>query len=140
MTQISNTELEYNESDAVVLDYFLGGSRESKEQWAQRVWSLCQEYKTTAGRGSDGKGMSSCYARDPKDLWEEKKIRRRIVLMKKLLDRHPNDDEKAFLDNIIVNISDSKTITWSNSHSDVETLKLKDDPKYQTANERYAES
>jgi len=140
MTQISNTELEYNESDGVVLDYFLGTATETKDQRAQRVWSLCQEYKTTAGRGNDGNGMSSCYARDPKDLWEEKKIRRRIVLMKNLAAKHPNDDEKAFLDNVIAKVSNGETISWSNSHSDAEVLKLKDNPQYKTADERYAES
>lgn len=82
--KVKDTELEYTEADAVVLDYWLGGDAEDKEQWAKRVWDSCKEYQETDGQGYDGQGMSDVFMRTPYDIWESKKRRRRIRLHNEL--------------------------------------------------------
>lgn len=95
--KIENTELEYNEADAIVLDYWLGGDGETKEQWAKRVWDNCKEFKETDGKGHDGQGMCDVYAKDPRILWNNKKLRRRVQFYQEM----PLKCKKKFDINII---------------------------------------
>jgi hypothetical protein len=85
--KIDGTELECFADDEVCLDFYLGEHCETKEQWAKRVWDKCIEYKSTEGFGKvgfgyDGEKMPSVYARNPHEIWEEKKRRRRAAFVK----------------------------------------------------------
>lgn len=83
--KIKNTELEYEEVDRHVLDYYLGGAGETKEEWAQRVWDCCK-------RHSEGEKLPRVYARAKNqtwqerahELWENKKKRRKEAIIKEL--------------------------------------------------------
>ncbi|MCK5345037.1 MAG: hypothetical protein KAR20_16620 [Candidatus Heimdallarchaeota archaeon] len=137
--QIEDTELEYNEADGVVLDYFLGEHHETKEQWAKRIVALCSEYKETNGQGRDGKGMPAVYARTPESLWEEKKGRRRGAFMFEMSEKHLNDNEAEFLANAEKKCSCGEVLEWSNSHSDSAVVALLNDSRYKTATTRHRE-
>ena len=95
MPTIDGTDLEYTESESIVLDYWLGTNHETKEQWAQRVWNKCKEYSETDGLGHDGKGMSKVYSSSAEDLWANKKVKRRVALKKEL--SLLNDDDQTIL-------------------------------------------
>ena len=143
--KIENTELEYSQEEEIILDYWLSEENESKDQWAQRVWNLCKEYKDTNGKGyieSDYgiKGMPTVYATSPYFLWENKKRRRRAAIIEeftgikccpKLLEaKNIEDDLKNGLE-----------CKWGNNHNDAKIMELKTDPKYnyKTATEKYRE-
>ena len=85
MTKIDKTELEFDDVEADVLDYYLGGDTETKEQWAQRVWDCCE-------RKFKGENLASVY-KTSKDqtwqerayeIWENKKYRRRESIKREL--------------------------------------------------------
>ena len=85
MKKIQNTELEHSDEEGDILDYFLGGISETKEQWAQRVWDCCE-------RQANGEDIASVYIASEGqtwqeralELWENKKSKRREVLKKDL--------------------------------------------------------
>lgn len=109
MKRIPNTELDYEDHDAIVLDHFLGGDGEDKIEWAKRVWNGCKDH-------FEGKKVPSVYKpmenqtwqERAKELWENKKQRRKEALCKnfKLPDEKPET-----------------------------LLRLKDDPRYKTRDE-----
>ena len=113
MTTIENTELSYEEYEAVGLDRFLCTATETKEAWAQRVWHFCR-------RQSEGEDLSRVYKtkRDQtwqeraEELWEEKKMRRCQACAFEF---------------------------GETDYSEQTLLRIKDDPKYQTAEEMYLE-
>jgi len=139
MPKIENTELEYTDADAIALDYYLGSDCETKDQWAQRVWSKCAEYKATGGMGYDGKGMESVYKRCPYGLWEEKKGRRRAKLMEEFHGKRLNADEQEFLDCCDKEVSRGKRMKWSVSHCDEQVNIVANDERYKTRDQRDAE-
>ena len=136
--QIDETELEYDETEAVCLDRYLGGSGECKCTWAQRVWASCYEYANTNGAGNDGNGMSSVFARDPRSIWEEKKRLRRAALVREM---HNTVMPPEYLDvgNIEKDIKNNVKPVWKFAFADGEVMKLKDDPRYKTRDQGYAE-
>lgn len=83
--KIENTELEYDETEGHILDYYLGGHSETKEQWAQRVWDCCR-------RHAEGEGLARVYQKSynqtwqerAQELWDNKKTRRRSALKREL--------------------------------------------------------
>jgi len=91
MARIENTELELDDIDADVLDYYLGGDSETKEQWAQRVWDFCR-------RKDQGEDLASVYATRKNlegqntqtwqerafELWDNKKQKRKESIKKDL--------------------------------------------------------
>jgi len=85
MAKIENTELEYTDLDCDILDYYLGGKSETKEQWAQRVWECCE----LKSKGRDiskvfnpSKGQS--WKDRAKELWGNKKTERKEAILKEL--------------------------------------------------------
>lgn len=93
---ISGTELEYDDVDAKVLDYYLGGDSETKEEWAQRVWNFCKrssEGEDTASVYKCGEGQT--WKERAKELWENKKNSRRQVIKFEL---NISDSELATVD------------------------------------------
>lgn len=87
MLKIANTELEYDDVDAHVLDYYLGDEySESKEEWAGRVWSCCRLFAEGVPnlplvyRASEGQ----TWQERAKELWENKKKSRREAIKKDL--------------------------------------------------------
>lgn len=93
--RIPNTELDYEEPDEVALKRYLGGLGENIDQWAQRVWTLCEAkskeipieeldvipdpipeilprvYKAKSGQSWKDRA---------KELWENKKYQRKLAL------------------------------------------------------------
>lgn len=65
MVKIENTDLDIDETEGKILDYFLGGVTEDKEQWAKRVWDCCRLY-------SEGKEISRVYATKQGQTWQER--------------------------------------------------------------------
>lgn len=140
--KIQDTELEMNEADEVVLDYWLGGKGESKEEWAKRVWKLCNEYKETKGKGYPEscygvKGMRRVYSRCPFELWEEKKRKRRLALYKVLHPSERKEINEKFLD---CNVIKEEILTRSRPQypaeiSDHAIMSFKNHPKYTTRKE-----
>ncbi len=113
MTRIENTELDYEEHEAVGLDRFLCEATETKNAWAQRVWDFCR-------RKSEGEDLVRVYKCKPgqswqeraKELWENKKEKRCHACC---------------------------TEFGEKDHSPETLMRIKNDPKYQTAEEMYAE-
>ena len=139
MHKIEGTELDYSDADAVALDYYLGSKVETKDQWAQRVWAKCAEYKATNGMGYDNKGMESVYKRCPYGLWEEKKIKRREKLMQEFHGKRLNPDEKEFLATCDKQVKEGKRMCWSVSHCDDAVIETCYDARYKTRDQRDAE-
>lgn len=83
--RIQDTELDYDDQDADILDYYLGGESETKEQWAKRVWDNCE-------RQANGEELASVYiAEDGQSwqdrarfIWENKKAMRKKAIKKEL--------------------------------------------------------
>ena len=105
MIRIPNTELDHDETEEKVLDYYLGRPAETKDEWAQRVWLNCE-------RAANGEDVASVYTADPdqtwqeraQELWENKKARRTEAIMHTLkvqrnelatIDRHPKYSKRA---------------------------------------------
>jgi len=131
----------YSEADEICLDYYLGEHSETKEQWAQRVFENCQ--RAAEGLKTDSKGnklASVYYNRSAESLWEEKKRRRRSALVK---EKFGCKCDPSLLDvkNIDQGLKDKLACCWPETHSDLEVLKVRDDPKhcYCTATERHRE-
>lgn len=111
--RIENTELDYEEHEAVGLERFLCTNTETKEHWAQRIWDRCR-------RNSEGEKMSRVYrAKEDqtwqeraKEIWENKKKRRCIAVC---FEFNRTDDSPETL------------------------LEIKNDPKYKTAQQIYDE-
>lgn len=124
--KIKDTELEYTEADAIVLDYWLGED-ETKEQWAQRVCKLCKEYAETDGLGHDGQGMPDAYARTPQDLWENKKRRRRIQFVNMLDNKKINMESDIncpeLADNVIMGLKNHQNYKTRQAQIDEERTK-----------------
>lgn len=95
MMKVDETELEYNEADAVCLDAYMTSETETKEMWAKRVWDCCR-------RQSEGEDISSVYVANKgqqwedraKELWENKKRRRRYRFCQKHKSLNDMSDEK----------------------------------------------
>lgn len=112
--RIQDTELEYTEADAISLDFFLGSFVESKEDWAKRVWNNCRLH-------AEGQPLPRVYRKKEnqtwqeraKELWENKKRKRREKLCQ---------------------IFDSR-----NNMSDEAIIQIKNKPEYKTADKRYQE-
>ena len=138
--KIEGTELEHFDDDAVCLDFYLGEHSEDKEKWAKRVWDNCKLYKENGGLDLEGNKLSRVYKRDAKDLWEEKKRRRRAAFVKHCTGEEC-DPELLKPENIKRDLKEKKECKWPKSHSTAEILKLKKDPKvkYKTATERHQE-
>jgi hypothetical protein len=138
--KVENTEFDYFEDDEVCLDYYLGTATETKEEWAKRVWDNCKIYKENNRLDLDGNKLARVYARDPHELWEEKKRRRRAAFVK---DCTGEDCDKELLspERIREDLKEGKPCEWGLSHSTEEILKLKADPKhnYKTATEKHRE-
>jgi hypothetical protein len=133
--KIKDTELEYDEAEAVALDYFLGGSNEDKDAWAQRVWKNCELYKNNNGLDENGKKLPPVYSKDPHFLWENKKRRRRAALMAEL--KGIKKDKELLEEKIIKeDLKKGKKPEWSPELADSEILKLKTDPAYKTRKQR----
>ena len=143
--EVDGTELEYFKDDEVCLDFYLGEHSETKDQWAKRVWDKCIEYKSTLGLGKvgfgyDGEKMPSVYARDAKEIWEEKKRRRRAAFVKECTGKDC-DPELLKTENIKKDVKEKKECNWPQSHSDSEIFKIRDEPlyNYKTATQRHRE-
>lgn len=61
MYTVPNTELTYTDADKIALEYYLGASHETLEQWAQRTWANFPHEEAVV-------------------LWDKKKERRREEL------------------------------------------------------------
>lgn len=111
--RIVDTELDYEEYDAVALDHYMGEVTETKENWAQRVWDCCR-------RQSEGEDISRVYKKKDgqtwqeraKELWENKKMRRAIALCFEFGVKEEPSEEVL--------------------------MKIKDDPNYKTRDEQTA--
>jgi hypothetical protein len=138
--KIEGTELEHFDDDAVCLDFYLGEHSEDKEKWAKRVWDNCKLYKENGGLDLEGNKLSRVYKRDAKDLWEEKKRRRRAAFVKHCTGEEC-DPELLKPENIKRDLKEKKECKWPKSHSTAEILRMKGDPKikYKTATERHRE-
>ena len=117
---IQDTELECTEADGVVLDYWLGGSDETKEQWAKRIWDGCKEWDETNGKGYNkgdysNHGMPSVYQHSAQELWKAKKDKRRVRLYQNM----------------------KSVIKKAADISDEEIMLIKDLPEYSTKEERH---
>jgi hypothetical protein len=139
--KIEGTELEYLVCDEVCLDFYLGEDHETKNQWAKRVWDNCKLYKENNGLDLEGNKLASVYARDPYELWEEKKRRRRAAFVSHCTGEDC-DCELLKPETIMQDLKEKKECKWLKSHDTKAILKLKDDPKikYKTATERHCEN
>lgn len=135
---IENTELEYDEAEACCLDYYLGGTAENKDQWAQRVWNNCNLYKTNNGLDENGNPLPNVYAQDPKFLWEQKKRRRRVAIFKELKNISM-DSELCECKKVREDLKNGVKASWSSELSDSAALELKNDPNYKTRDQKDAE-
>jgi hypothetical protein len=147
MGKIEGTELDINEADEVVLDYWLSGDAETKEEWAQRVWNLCEEYRETDGKGHPisgygNKGMPSVYAQSPFFLWDQKKRKRRVRFYQEIMSgkeykKHftKNEEEKIYGNHSIIN----RENFYPPEICDAVILELKKHPKYKTRTNRHLE-
>jgi len=135
MNTILGTSLEYSDADKVAIEFYLGEGTETMEEWGQRIASFCEEYSATDGKGNDGKGMPSVYARSAEDLWTEKKIRRRVSFMMDFASIQPNDLENDFFENASAKFAAGQHVVWSDGMSDeaVITCGASSDYKTQTA-------
>jgi hypothetical protein len=134
--KIKDTELEYHEADSVALDYYLGESCETKDQWAKRVWGNCKEYADTNGMGYNptGKKMPSVYAQDAKDLWANKKKRRRAALVKHFIGMPT--DESEFKRKRIPGHLNHDAMKFCKNHKDYKTRDERDALEAQKQQER----
>lgn len=141
--KIKDTELEYYEADATALDYYLGSSYETKEQWAKRVWDNCKEYAETNGMGYNptGKKMPSVYAQCPHCLWENKKRRRRAAMMKEFTGKEC-DKKLLDMENVKKDVINKRECNWDYEFSDAKVMEIKNGNKhiYKTATERHNEN
>ena len=140
--KIDKTELEYTEADAIVLDYWLGGGGESKDQWAQRVWSKCKEFKETNGKGYSesgygDKGMQGAYSNDPHELWESQKRNSRHNFLNMMLPERKHKVDEAFKsDEVIREDLKLKRESYPPLLVDQVILEFKKHPKYETRSQR----
>lgn len=92
--KIDETDLEYTDAEAVCLDRYLATSFESKHEWARRVWDSCRLH-------AEGNYIARVYATKinqtwqdrAKELWHNKKYKRRIALCKEFDLKEPSDEE-----------------------------------------------
>lgn len=138
--KISDTELEYTDSDQICLEYFLGEGTETMEAWAQRVWKNCKRWQEGHRTDENGKKLAQVYSRTPESLWEEKKRRRRAAFVKRCTGKNC-DNNLLECKNIIEDVERGIPCDWPESHSDTEILRIKNDPAsaYKTATERHRE-
>jgi hypothetical protein len=138
--KVDGTELEYDESYGVCLDFYLGEYSETKEQWAKRVWDNCKLYKENDGKDLSGNPLPKVYARDAEELWEEKKRRRRAAFVNHCTGKYC-DKELLSPERIKQDLKEGKPCDWGLSHRREEILNLKNDPKhnYKTATQSYRE-
>jgi hypothetical protein len=104
--KIQDTDLEVNEVEVKVLDYWLGDLGPDYEEWAKKTWKRCKE-KAEGTPRPDGRQWGDVYQaiegqtwqERANELWENKKFRRTQCLMKELsvgmhelpsIDQHPN--------------------------------------------------
>jgi len=110
---IENTELEYIETDAIALDYYLCDQVENKIDWAQRVWEncrLCYEGEEVASVYKTRKNQT--WKERAIELWENKKKRRREAITKE----------------------------FKKENTDQNILQIQLDPNYKTATQKYNEA
>jgi hypothetical protein len=138
--KIESTEFDYEEEDKVCLEYYLCEQVEDFKQWATRVWQNCERHKQGLKTDITGNKLASVYARDPHELWEEKKRRRRAAFVKQCTGEEC-DPELLDLENIKEDVKEKIECKWPKSHSSAEILRMKGDPKikYKTATEEYEE-
>lgn len=96
MKKIEGTELEFEDHDEVVLDYYLNGEGETKEEWATRVWDCCKR----CFEGEDEARVYKCrpgqtWQERAKELWENSKSVRKDHLAKF---HKIKDDRQSLLD------------------------------------------
>ena len=95
MKRIDGTELEYEDDDEVVLDFYLGGEGETKVEWAKRVWDSCEKH----AKGEITIPVFACrknqtWKERAHELWENKKLVRKKAFVKFL---KLKDDKKESL-------------------------------------------
>lgn len=136
--KIIDTDLEYFEDDEICLDFYLGEGTETKDEWAKRVWDNCKLYKENNGLDLNGNKLARVYAKEPQELWEEKKRRRRAAFVKECTGEDC-DPELLKPENIKKDLKEKKECKWKGSHSTANILMMKTDPKfnYKTATERH---
>lgn len=111
--RIENTELDYQEHESVGLDRYLCTNTETKDAWAQRIWDCCR-------RQSEGEDLARVYKTKPEqtwqeraqELWDNKKKRRCIA--------------------VCFEFKENEVSTES-------LLRIKNDPKYKTAQQMHDE-
>lgn len=136
--KIDGTELECMACDEVCLEFYLGEHHETKDQWAKRVWDNCKLYKENNGLDLDGNKLASVYKRDPYELWEEKKRRRRAAFVKECTGEDC-DHELLSPENIKDDLKNNRECKWPKSHDTATIMMMKTDPKYKyrTATEEH---
>jgi len=93
--RIVDTELDYEVEDEIALRRYLGGDSESMEQWAQRVWTMC-EAKSNEIPFEDENALpdtsieiisrvyeaaeGQTWQERAKELWENKKTKRKQAI------------------------------------------------------------
>ncbi len=112
-TTIENTELVYEEYEAVGLDRYLCEQTETKETWAQRVWDCCR-------RQSEGEDLARVYKAKPEQTWQER--------AQELWGNKKNRRSIAVCFEFKQNEVSSETL-----------LRIKNDPKYKTAQQMFDE-
>lgn len=112
-TTIENTELAYEEYEAIALDRFLCTHTETKENWAQRVWDCCR-------RQSEGEDLARVYKAKEDQTWQER-----------AQELWNNKKNKRCI---------ACCFEFKETDISEETLmRIKDDPKYKTAQQMFDE-
>jgi hypothetical protein len=136
--KIEGTELEYNEAEGICLDYCLGGLQETKEQFAKRIWDNCKRFEQGLETEPYNDRIYKKYSYGAALLWEEKKRRCRVSLVRDKKNMYP-DMRLCTFGSVKEDIKKKRPCNWPDSHLDSEILLLKNDSKYgyQTATERH---
>lgn len=72
--KVDKTELEYNEAEEACLRRYLGSDHETLEDWAQRVWSMCEakSLEDPEKMGKYEKRLPRVYQAEQGQTWQER--------------------------------------------------------------------